>query len=489
MSEERPVIVVGAGLVGGAIAALLGQRGYKVEIYEKRPDQRIAETAEAARLSHLGQSTDALKRSINLALSHRGRSCLKALGLEDKVLAECVRMPCRAIHDLQGTITTQPYGVGDQAIWSASRSLLNRVVMEACEKNSSGNVKAFFEYGLRSVDAEGTAVFEHGPTKSTKTVKGCLVLGCDGAYSAVRNSMLRLSRVNFSREFIPHGYKELNVPPLTNSDGSPSFALAVPNALHIWPRHHFMMIALPNPDFSFTCTLFAPWIELDKLDGDAALVRPFFEKHFSDVLPLIPELEKQFKTNPSSALVMTHTNPWSVGGKIGLLGDAAHAIVPFYGQGANAGFEDCLVFCECLEAVTAAASAEQAKGKESLLTAALSKYAALRKPEGDAIARLSLDNYVEMRHKTASPLFLLRKQFENLLHAVMPETWIPLYSMVAFTRIPYSQVIQRAERQERILDWTFGAAAAGLAAGLAYAAVKHGLVAKAKDAVVGALKK
>jgi kynurenine 3-monooxygenase len=422
--------------------------------------------------SHLGQSVDPTKRSINLALSHRGLSALAAIGVKDTVLKECIRMPCRAIHDLEGRITTQSYGVGDQAIWSASRSLLNRVVLERCEEPGTG-IRIFFDHGLRSVDVDGTAVFEDAVTKTTRTVRAALVIGADGAYSAVRTSMLRISRMSFSREYIKHGYKELNMPPITPG----SFPMPTPNALHIWPRHEFMMIALPNPDCTFTCTLFLPWGILEHLDATPSAVRPFFERHFPDALKHIPELEAQFAANPSSALVMTKADPWNVGDKALLIGDAAHSVVPFYGQGANAAFEDCLVFAETLDAV----------GGD--LSKAVTTFAAARKPAGDALAKLSLDNYIEMRHKTASAAFLLRKRLEALLHTLMPNTWIPQYSMVSFTRIPYDEVLVRAARQERILDWATAGAVAGAAMGLGYWAVKSGAAARAGAAAVDLLRK
>lgn len=401
-----------------------------------------------SRCSHLGQSTDPTKRSINLALSHRGRSALAAAGVEERVLRECVRMPCRAIHDRSGKIITQPYGTGDQAIFSASRSLLNRVVLEQCEAAAAasasssssssstggagarprGTVSIYFEYGLKSLDAAGNAVFENVRTKDTRAVSAALVVGADGAYSAVRERMLRLSRMSFSRDYIAHGYKELNMPPVPAkasdaagaADGE-TWAMPVHEALHIWPRDGHMLIALPNPDKTFTCTLFLPWEQLDALDADPAAAKAWFGANFPDALPLIADFETQFQRNPSSALVMTKCDPWLVGDRITLIGDAAHSVVPFYGQGANAAFEDCLFFVECLDACAGD------------LSSAVRKYAKERKPAGDALAKLSLDNYVEMRAKTASAAFLLRKRFEAGLHWLAPSSWIPQYTMVAFT--------------------------------------------------------
>lgn len=436
-------------------ALMMARRGHLVHMYEKRGDFRAQERADAARLAHLGLSADATKRSINLALSHRGQHALAAVGLLERIMAGVVPMPQRAMHSVSGGITTQPYGRADQAIFSASRSLLNRTLLEACD--ALPNVVTTFNCGVRSVTSDGVVTLDRGQAGDTITVRARLVVGADGAYSAVRSAMLRLSRMDFSRSYIAHGYKELNMPPV---DGT--FALPVPHALHIWPRHQFMMIALPNPDFTFTCTLFLPWETLEALEAEPDGVRPFFIKHFPDALPLIPQLEAQFASNPSGALVTCVSNPWNTGDKILLIGDAAHATVPFYGQGANAAFEDCDVFAATLDA---------AHGD---LSAAVRTFAAERKPAGDALQALSMDNYVEMRHKTASPLFLFQKQVEAVLHWAFPQWWIPLYSMVAFTSIPYHVVIQRAQAQERILNAAAAATALAAGATLAYAGWRWG---------------
>jgi kynurenine 3-monooxygenase len=406
---------------------------------------------------HLGQSRDPTKRSINLALSYRGLCALDAMGVGDKVRAGCIRMPCRAIHSLDGTISTQPYGLPGQCIYSASRSLLNNTVLEECEKQPT--LKIFFEHKLESLLDDGTTIFTNLREKAQKRVRSKLVVGSDGAYSSVRTAMLRLARIDFSRTYIPQGYKELNMPPTAAGD----FAMPVDEALHIWPRHDFMLIALPNPDKTFTCTLFLPWEQLDELDADPAKARSFFENHFPDALARIPEFEKQFSEHPSSALVMIKTDPWNLKDKAVLIGDAAHSIVPFYGQGANAAFEDCLEFVACLD---------DCKGD---LSAATLKFAKQRKPQGDAIAKLSLDNYLEMRHKTATTAYLLHKKLDMTLHRILKDAWLPQYSMVSFSRIPYKEVIERVDRQNSILAWSAAAITAGVLAGGVYAAIKAGL--------------
>lgn len=482
------VIVVGAGIAGSCAALFLARRGFAVVLCESRADGRAAEAADAAAsaaalAAGLGQSMDPTKRSINLALSARGRAALAAAGVEDAVLRESVRMPCRAIHEPGAPVgapaVLQQYGRPGEAIFSASRALLSRVLLERCESEGGGEsganeggdasfvpapgrVRFLFSHKLKSVAADGAAIFEGPAGREVVFAAPGLIIGADGAYSAVRASLLRLSRADFTRAYIAHGYKELTMPPVATAGGgaggagsSLNWALAPAEALHIWPRHDFMMIALPNPDRSFTCTLFAPWATLDALDASPAAMRAFFERHFADALPHLPALEAQFAAAPSSALVTTRTQPWTaLGGRLLLLGDAAHAVVPFYGQGANAALEDCLVLDECLAATSAGTG-----GNYDLRAAAVA-FSAARKPATDALADLSLANYVEMRHKTATLAFRLRARLEAALHAVLPSHFTPLYSMVAFGRLPYDEVVRRAARQDAALDALFAAAAA-----------------------------
>lgn len=452
--------------------------------------------------SHLGQSRDPTKRSINLAISHRGLSALASVGLDKAVLDNSIPMPCRAIHPppppssssspgsppALPALDIQPYGQPGQAINSSSRSLLNTTLLDACDK--LGNVSVYFRHKLVALSKDGaSATFAPqggkdgvavAPSPPSLTRLARVVIGADGAYSATRECMMRISRMNFERRYIAHGYKELNMPPVPAAagagGGAVDFALPTPakgGALHIWPRSDAgMMIALPNPDKSFTLTLFAPWPLLDALDASPEDVEPFFREHFPDALPLIPELKTQFQRNPSSALVMTRCDPWNVGGRAVVLGDAAHAVVPFYGQGANAAFEDCLVFCETLDACGGDAQAT------------VREFARIRKPAGDAIGDLSLDNYIEMRHKTASSLFLLRQRIETMIQRFFPSSWIPLYGMVSFTRIPYEEVIVRARSQDRIV--AAATATAVVAAAAAVGAATYYVVSTVRSPTRGA---
>lgn len=384
-----------------------------------------------------GQSRDATKRSINLALSHRGQAALASVGLLDSVMAHTIEMPQRAIHHVDGTIITQQYGRPGQAIYSVGRSLINRALLDELDKLTS--VHMYFEANVTNIDNKGVFTVKL-KDNTVRTYLPRLIVGADGAYSAVRNFVLRHSRTDFHRHFIEHGYKELTIP----STITGNFALPEPNSLHIWPRKKFMLIALPNPDRSFTATLFMPFTEFNKLDNDNSTVRPFFQHYFPDTVPLFPELEKQFATNPTSSLVEIRVKPWSFEERVVLIGDAAHSTVPFYGQGMNAALEDCTFFGECLEST---------RGD---IPAAVRKYDTERQPAGEALCDLSMGNYDEMKDKTASSWFLLRKRLEGIINSIVPQYWIPQYSMVAFTRIPYHEVIKRANKQDQILDIALG---------------------------------
>jgi kynurenine 3-monooxygenase len=417
MSSDR-FTVIGGGLAGSLMAIYLGRRGHPVSVYERRPDPRLA-GAEAG-------------RSINLAISTRGLYALEQVGLRDKVLAMAVPMRGRMIHDTVGKLTFQPYGTRDQAINSVSRGGLNQLLLDAAEAVAGPVV---FQHRLEAMELE-TGKLTFSSPSGLSEVESRAVVGADGAFSAVRAQMQRRERFNYSQEYLAHGYKELYIPPASGG----GFRME-PNALHIWPRGGFMMIALPNFDGSFTCTLFWAFQGANSFENlrTEADVLKFFTTTYPDAVPLMPTLGHDFFANPTSSLVTIRCSPWHYEDRIVVLGDAAHAVVPFYGQGANAAFEDCVVLDQCLHA------------HPSDRTRAFAEFEDLRKRHADAIATLALANFVEMRDRVASPMFLLKKKIEKILHALFPRSFIPLYTMVSFSRIPYADAVDRAERQDKVL--------------------------------------
>lgn len=421
MNGERPdFTVIGAGLAGSLMAIFLGRAGHRVQVFERRLDPRRA-GAEGG-------------RSINLAISTRGLHALEQVGLKDQVLSNAVPMRGRMIHSPTGELTFQPYGTGGQAINSVSRAGLNLMLLEAAERQA--HLTIGFDQRLGSIDFDrGTLEFTSRAGEVTTAPAGAIV-GTDGAFSAVRGQLQIRDRFSYSQSYLAHGYKELYIPPGPGG----SFQME-PNALHIWPRGGYMMIALPNQDGSFTCTLF--WA-FEGANSFAAIrteddLRRFFQGTYPDAVPLMPTLTHDFFANPTSSLVTVRCAPWHLGDKAVLLGDAAHAVVPFYGQGANAAFEDCVVLDECLSAWPADR------------TRAFSIFEQRRKVHADAIADLALANFVEMRDHVASSSFLFKKKVEKILHRLMPRTFVPLYTMVSFSRIPYADAVARAARQDRML--------------------------------------
>ena len=414
--------IVGAGLAGALMACFLGRAGQRVRVYERRPDPR--------RKGFVGG------RSINLALSKRGIHALGQVGVADAVLEEAIAMPGRMIHSPQSRLTFQPYSKNpSDAINSVSRGRLNLTLLESAAGYKS--VELFFEHRCVGVDpATAAAEFLNTQTGETITVESDSVIGADGAFSEVRGALQRLDRFDAAQTYLEHGYKELTIPP-TAAGG---FAIE-PHALHIWPRGGFMMIALPNQDRSFTCTLFWPFRGPHSFEAVAAEsdVVPFFKQQFPDAVPLMPTLVEDFMTNPTSSLVTIRCRPWHVDGKIVLVGDAAHAVVPFYGQGMNAAFEDCVMLAECL----GASGSDRA--------AAFEKYFRGRKAHADAIADLALANFLEMRDHVAHPTFIFKKKLEKTLHRLLPKWYTPLYNMVTFSRIPYAEARRRAIRQSRVV--------------------------------------
>jgi kynurenine 3-monooxygenase len=460
----KRAVVVGGGLVGGVAALSLQQRGYRVTLLERR--ERVVGESEMD--SGRPEDKSVSRRSINLALSARGQAALQSVGLLETVMGAAVPMRCRAIHTGGGGVSFQPYDEVDARnyINSISRELLQDLLMQRCERSG---VEVLYGQALTHIDRSGTLHLEPAATlrqgasfddchAGSRQIAGAdLVVGCDGAYSVVREAMSRLQSTDFSRKYINHSYKELEIKPHPVTG---DWQLQPVEALHIWPRGDFMMIALPNPDKSFTCTLFAPNAELQRVKSRED-VTAYFTRHFPDAVQYMPDFCEQFQKNPACRLVMLEVSPWHVALKAGpgagskthvvLLGDAAHAMVPFFGQGMNAGMEDALELAETLD-------------KHDSLDAALPAFVATREPRGRAIVQLSLDNYKEMRSHTASRLFLLRKKLEGWLNWAAPNTWIPLYKMVAFTRIPYDEAMRREAFQDKVVHAIGYAALGGLAA-------------------------
>ena len=419
--RAEKVTLIGAGLVGSLLSAYLTKQGYKVEIFERRGNMRIDPMAAG--------------RSINLALSDRGWRGLEGVGLDAEVKKVAIPMAGRMIHNMDGTIKYQAYANEGQAIYSVSRGGLNCVLMDQAEEHG-----ATIHYNKRctSVDFEkNIAYFEDAITLEKSVVHSDIIISSDGAFSAGRLSLMFTDKYNYSQDYLEQGYKELNIP--AAADGSHRMEK---NALHIWPRGGYMLIALPNMDGSFTCTLFFPFKgepSFEKLDTKEK-VTAFFKEVFSDAIPLMPTLEADFFDNPTGSLVTVKCFPWSWKNKMMLIGDAAHAIVPFYGQGMNCGFEDCVELNDLINKY------------EHDWSRIMPSFEQSRKPNSDAIADLAIANFIEMRDLVGHPDFLLRKKIEARFSDKHPEKWIPLYTMVTFSKLPYSTAMSEGKKQDLIMD-------------------------------------
>jgi len=415
------VTLIGAGLNGLLLAILLRQRGFQVEIYERRPDMRQV---------HVGAG-----RSINLALSTRGIHALQQAGLWERMRNIVIPMKGRMMHSLAGELTFQPYGKNDaEVINSISRAELNIALMNTAEEQGA---KVHFSRRCTGFDFKTHALrFRGEDGRGPSTIQAEVVIGCDGSASAIRNEMLKLNRFNFFQQHLDYGYKELTIPA-----GPQGQHLLETHALHIWPRGNHMLIALPNVDGTFACILFLPF---EGADSFAILTTPaevvkFFESRFPDAMHLMPQLAENYFANPTGAMVTIKCSPWHVEGKILLLGDAAHAIVPFFGQGINCGFEDCTSLVELLDRY----------GPDWVRIFA--EFEKERKINTDAIADMAIENFVEMRDHVADSQFLFRKKIELALEAKYPALFVPKYAMVTFHRIPYSVALARGAVQDRIL--------------------------------------
>lgn len=420
--KAETITLIGAGLNGPLLALGLVKRGFNVEIYERRPDMRLVQISAG--------------RSINLALSVRGIHALAAAGLWSSMQKIIIPMKGRMMHSLAGELTFQPYGKDEsEVINSISRAELNIALMNAAEAQG---VTIHFQRRCLGVDLRtGELRLRDEGSGDERSLSPGVVIGCDGSASAVRSEMLKLPRFNFSQQHLDYGYKELTIPA-----GRRGEHLLEANALHIWPRGNHMLIALPNIDGTFACILFLPFEGADSfehLTTDAA-VREFFQSRFPDAVPLMPGLADNFVSNPTGAMVTIKCSPWHVEDSVLLLGDAAHAIVPFFGQGINCGFEDCTVLLDLLDR------------HDADWGRVFSEFEQARKVNTDAIADLAVENFIEMRDRVADPRFLLRKKVELALGNKYPQRFVPKYAMVTFHRVPYVTALKRGEVQDGILS-------------------------------------
>ncbi len=427
--QSKNLNIIGAGLVGSLLSIYLAKRGHKVNVFERRPDIR--------------KNRISAGKSINLALSDRGWKGLEGVGIADEIKKVGIPMKGRLIHTQDGKTNFQAYGKDGQAIYSVSRGGLNCVLMDLAEKSG---VTFHFNEKCTGIDlAAGSSHFENTETKKQTTGQADHTFGTDGAFSAVRLQIqLSTDRFDYKQSYLEYGYKELRIPPVPRTLQNPSGEFALEqHALHIWPRGNFMLIALPNMDKSFTCTLFFPFEgkpSFTELNTEEKMLH-FFEATFPDAVRLMPTLAKDYFSNPSSSLVTVKCFPWSYQDKFLLMGDAAHAIVPFYGQGMNCGFEDCVVLNQLMD--------KHSDDMKSVFAA----FETTRKPNSDAIADLAVANFVEMRDRVSDPKFILQKKIETLFSQKYPDKWIPLYSMVTYSpHIPYSIALKEGEKQEAIMQ-------------------------------------
>lgn len=460
--------MIGGGLVGSMVSCFLAKHGLSVDLYEMREDPRIL------RDSYTG-------KSINLAISERGRSALRALGIEDEVIKQhAIPMKARLIHDKNGSKRSIPYGQEGQSIYSVSRRFLNQRLLDLASSHENVNISfhhksLFVDFESMKVDfvvrqptngvIPGTPL--HHYNSERKTISADVIVGCDGAYSSVRKSLMKVLRMNYSQEYIDHGYLELTIP-ATNDD---NFAMEV-NFLHIWPRDEFMMIALPNQDKSFTVTLFMPFEKFESIKSRTQLL-DFFSEYFPDSLDLIgrDNLVKDFFGNKASSLVSIKCSPIHFEGKGIIIGDAAHAMVPFFGQGMNCGFEDCLILSDIMSKYLKDVSQSNNK---NIMERVFADFEITRNRDHHVICDLAMYNYIEMRHLVNSISFLIRKKTDLCLNRWFPSSWLSLYQMVTFSRIPYSECLLRRKRQDYLLYLTtmIGSSSA-LAVSVAYLLFKR----------------
>lgn len=419
--QKKNIAIVGSGLVGSLLAIYLRKRNYQVTVFDRRPDIRTVEFS---------------GRSINLAMSLRGWKTLDRIGVGDEVRKLAIPMHKRTMHVVDQPVYHQYYGKEGEAICSIPRGVLNRKMITLAEE--AGAVFRFNEK-VWDINLPEAKIYTGETEKGEwQEYQYDLIFGCDGAFSRVRHKMQRRSRFDYSQDFLDTGYKELGIP--ANPDGTHQLDK---NSLHIWPRGKFMLIALPNLDGSFTCTLFMPHEgenSFEKLSTDQE-IQEFWKKYFPDTLALMPTLLEDFHSNPTSALVTMKCYPWTYWDKVALVGDSAHAVVPFYGQGMNAGFEDISALDDLLD-----------KLGDDNWQEIFEQYQQIRKPNADAIAELSYRNFKEMSSKTADPNFLLQKKIEKVFSDKYPDKWVPLYSRVTFSDRPYAEALAIGDTQNAIMQ-------------------------------------
>lgn len=417
---SKNIAIIGSGLIGSLLAIYLKRHGHSITVFDRRPDIRNIEFS---------------GRSINLAMSNRGWKTLREVGLEAEIKKLAIPLDKRAMHVVGEPEYYQKYGNEGEAIWSISRGVLNRKMIDLAE---NAGVIFKFEEKVWDVDLPEAKLFTGDTEKGEwQEYQFEIILGCDGAFSRVRHKMQRRSRFDYSQDFIDVGYKELTIPP--NQDGTHKFDK---NSFHIWPRGKFMLIAMPNLDGSFTCTLFMPFegevsFENIKTEEEA---KTFFSTYFPNVMQVMDDLMEDFFKNPTSAMVTMKCYPWTYWDKVALVGDSAHAVVPFYGQGMNAGFEDIYELNRII------------KKHGDNWEAIFQEFQKERKPNADAIAELSYRNFIEMSSKTADPKFLLQKKIEKHFANKYPEKWIPVYSRVTFSDRPYAEALALGDAQEAIMQ-------------------------------------
>jgi len=418
--HKKNIAIIGSGLVGSLLAIYLRKHGHDITVYDRRPDIRNIRFS---------------GRSINLAMSNRGWNALREVGIEEEIKKIGIPLDKRAMHVVGQPEYYQKYGKEGEAIWSISRGVLNKKMIDLAE---NAGVAFRFNEKVWDVDLPDAKIYTGETEKSEwKEYQYDMIFGCDGAFSRVRHKMQRRSRFDYSQDFIDVGYKELTIP--ANADGSYKLDK---NSFHIWPRGKFMLIAMPNLDGSFTCTLFMPFegeVSFENIKTKPQ-AQEFFATYFPNVMQVMEDLLEDFFRNPTSAMVTMKCYPWTYWDKVALVGDSAHAIVPFYGQGMNAGFEDIFVLNQLIE-----------KHKNDWETIFV-KYQEARKPNADAIAELSYRNFMEMSSKTADASFLLQKKIEKRFAAKYPDKWIPAYSRVTFSDRPYAEALAVGDAQEELMQ-------------------------------------